>query len=202
MAAMPLPTNGHEDAMLASQCLDFCQMLTGKSITFSFSLTTRTGFSFSVDTRGKEALASMKKKKKPTPSTLKRNARRREEFLKKKFNASPEMSSQGEPAAAKEAEVPVKAPSGLRHHPSPSPSSERRQVLLVGRKEKARPTFSQLDGDPPSCQLDGGSSPPTPPPPTPLRCELWVMGYAICGKTFTSDDEFKCHIHDVHPHVL
>ena len=105
MAAMPFATDGHEDAMLASQCLDFCQMLTGKSITFSFSLTTRTGFSFSVDSRGKEALAS-KKKKKPTPSTLKRNARRREEFLKKKFNASTEKSSQEEPAAAKEAEVP------------------------------------------------------------------------------------------------
>ena len=183
---MPLPTDGHEDAMLASQCLDFCQMLTGKSITFSFSLTTRTGFSFSVDTRGKEALASMKKKKKPTPSTLKRNARRREEFLKKKFNASPEKSSQGEPAAAKEAEVPVKAPSGLRHHPSPSPSSERRQVMLVGRKEKARPTFSQLDGDPPS-----------PAPPTlPLVCDLphWNTGRR-CGKTFSSEDYLKIHVH-------
>ena len=200
MAAMLLPTDGHEDAMLASQCLDFCQMLTGKSITFSFSLITRTGFSFSVDTRGKEALASMKKKK-PTPSTLKRNARRREEFLKKKFNASPEKSSQGEPAAAKEAEVPVKAPSGLRHHPSPSPSSERRQVMLVGRKEKARPTFSQLDGDPPSPvssaqsereNRQGDAAPPT----LPLVCDLphWNTGRR-CGKTFSSEDYLKIHVH-------
>ena len=97
MATVPVK----EDAFLASQCLDFCQTLAGKSITFSFSLTTRAGFSFSVDSRGKEALAS-KKKKKPTPSTLKRNARRREEFL----NTSTEKSSQEEPAAAKEAEVP------------------------------------------------------------------------------------------------
>ena len=201
MAAMPFATDGHEDAMLASQCLDFCKMLTGKSITFSFSLTTRTGFSFSVDTRGKEALASMKKKKKPTPSTLKRNARRREEFLKKKFNASPEKSSQGEPAAAKEAEVPVKAPSGLRHHPSPSPSSERRQVMLVGRKEKARPTFSQVDGDPPSPvssvksereNRQGDAAPPT----LPLVCDLphWNTG-RHCGKTFSSEDYLKIHVH-------
>ena len=199
MAAMPFATDGHEDAMLASQCLDFCKMLTGKSITFSFSLTTRTGFSFSVDTRVKEALTSMKKK--PTPSTLKRNARRREEFLKKKFNASPEKSSQGEPAAAKEAEVPVKAPSGLRHHPSPSPSSERRQVMLVGRKEKARPTFSQLDGDPPSPvssvksereNRQGDAAPPT----LPLVCDLphWNTG-RHCGKTFSSEDYLKIHVH-------
>ena len=197
---MPFATDGHEDAMLASQCLDFFKMLTGKSITFSFSLTTRTGFSFSVDTRGKEALAS-KKKKKPTPSTLKRNARRREEFLKKKFNASTEKSSQEEPAAAKEAEVPAKAPSGLRHHPSPSPSSERRQVMLVGRKEKARPTFSQLDGDPPSPvssaqsereNRQGDAAPPT----LPLVCDLphWNTGRR-CGKTFSSEDYLKIHVH-------
>ena len=53
MAAM----SGHEeDAMLVSQCLDFCQMLAGKSLTFSFSLTLGTGFNFSVDTMGKGAL--------------------------------------------------------------------------------------------------------------------------------------------------
>ena len=196
MAAMPSPKSGPEDAMLVSQCLDFCQTLAGKSITFSFSLTTRAGFSFSVDSRGKEALAS-KKKKKPTPSTLKRNARRREEFL----NTSTEKSSQEEPAAAKEAEVPAKAPSGLRHHPSPSPSSERRQVMLVGRKEKARPTFSQVDGDPPSPvssvksereNRQGDAAPPT----LPLVCDLphWNTGRR-CGKTFSSEDYLKIHVH-------
>ena len=148
MAAMPAPVNGHEeDAKLVSQCLDFCQTLAGKSLSFSFSLTIGTNFSFSVDTMGKGALAPKEKKKKTTPSAMRRNARRREEFLNKKLNASTaEKPSQSEPAAVKEAEGPAKAPSGLHHHPSPSPSSERRQVITVGR-ERVGPTFSQLDGD-------------------------------------------------------
>ena len=152
MATVPVK----EDAFLASQCLDFCQMLAGKSLSFSFSLTLGTSFSFSVDTMGKGDMVPQKKKKKPTPSTQRRNARRREEFLKKKVNASTEkkLSSPGEPVSGKEAEAPPKV---LHHHPSPSPSAERRQVIAVG-KERARPTFSQLDGDPPSS-----------PHPSPVR---------------------------------
>ena len=119
MAAMPSPKSGPEDALLVSQCLDFCQTLAGKSITFSFSLTTRAGFSFSVDSRGKGALAP-KKKKKATPSTMRRNARRRAQFLKKKLDASTvEKSSQGEPAAVNATEAPPKAPA------LPSPEKER-----------------------------------------------------------------------------
>ena len=52
MAAMP------EDVSLASQCLDFCQMLAGKSLSFSFSLSVGNNFSFSVESRGKGALSS------------------------------------------------------------------------------------------------------------------------------------------------
>ena len=74
-----------EDAKLASQCLEICQTLAGKSLSFSFSFSIGPNFSFSVDTRGKEVLASPKRKK--TPSTLRRDARRRDEFLKKKQNA-------------------------------------------------------------------------------------------------------------------
>ena len=72
-----------EDAKLASQCLDICQTLAGKSLPFSFNI--GPNFSFSVDTREKEVFASQKKKK--TPSTLRRDARRREELLRKKLNA-------------------------------------------------------------------------------------------------------------------
>ena len=75
-----------EDAKLASQCLDICQTLAGKSLPFSFSFNIGPNFSFSVDTREKEVFASQKKKKK-TPSTLRRDARRREELLRKKLNA-------------------------------------------------------------------------------------------------------------------
>ena len=165
MAAMPTPTPGHEeDAMLVTQCLDFCQTLAGKSLTFSFSLTIGTSFSFSVDTSGKGAVAPKRKKKKLTPSAQRRNARRREEFLKRKVNASTDVksSSESEPVSDKEAEAPPKV---LHHHPSPPPSSERRQVISVGR-EKARPTFSQLDGDPPSTPDTASGLPSSLPPPS------------------------------------
>ena len=156
MAAMPVQ---EEDAQLASQCLEFCQTLAGKSLTFSFSLTIGSSFSFSVDTRVKEVLAPKRKKK--TPSTLRRDARRREELLKKKFDASTEISSQSVQVSAKGAEIPRKAPPLLHHHPSPPPLSERRQVVVVGR-EKALLSFNQLDGS------ASPSSPAHCPPPPPL----------------------------------
>ena len=138
-----------EDAKLASQCLEFCQTLADKSLTFSFSLTIGSSFSFSVDTRGKEVLASPRKKK--TPSTLRRDARRREELLKKKLNASTvENFSQSEQASAKEAEAPKKAPTVLQHHPSPPSSSERRQVIVVRREldgQEDVPTSTEVEED-------------------------------------------------------
>ena len=111
---------------------------------------------------GKGASVPQKKKKKPTPSTQRRNARRREEFLKKKVNASTVEKSQSEPVSVEEAEAPAKV---LHHHPSPSPSSERRQVITVGR-ERARSTFSQLDGDLPSSPDTASGLQPSSPPPS------------------------------------
>ena len=77
-----------DNAALLSKCLDFCQSLSSKSLTFSFALTVTDSFSFSLATRGEVALASKAKKNKKTPSALRRNARRRAEFLKKKPEAS------------------------------------------------------------------------------------------------------------------
>ena len=50
----------HSEESLVSQCLEFSKMLTDKSVPFSFSLTVGTNLSFSVETRGKEALPSAK----------------------------------------------------------------------------------------------------------------------------------------------
>ena len=91
-----------DNAALLSQCLDFCQSLSSKSLTFSFALTIADSFSFSLATRGEVALASKAKKKKKTPSTLRRNARRRAEFLKKKLETSTDDSTQSEHVSVKE----------------------------------------------------------------------------------------------------
>ena len=61
-------------------------------------------FSFSLDTNEKEALASKAKKKKKTPSTLRRDAKRRAEFLKKKLEVSTgDTSTQSEHVSEEEA---------------------------------------------------------------------------------------------------
>ena len=191
-----------EDSSLASQCLDFCQMLAGKSLSFSFSLTVGTNFSFSLETRGKGALPSPKKKKKPTPSTLRRNARRREEFLKKKLASTAEKSQQE--VSVEEAETPGKAPTVLHHHQSPSPSSGRRKVTTVGR-EKGVPTFSQLDGAPPAappaarkemtsrCEFNKKPAPRYQPPPMKCdHCDLYLPWFVINWKGARMEPHHVC----------
>ena len=82
---------GESDSSLAAKCLDLCQVLAGQGLAFNFSLSVGSTFSFSLEARGKgQALVTQgKTKKKKTPSTLRRNARRRTEFLKKKLKDSP-----------------------------------------------------------------------------------------------------------------
>ena len=78
-----MATAGEADCSLASKCMDFCQALASQGLPFHFSLNMGPDFTFSLDTRGKaEAVPVVKKK--VSPSTQRRNARRREEFLLKK----------------------------------------------------------------------------------------------------------------------
>ena len=129
------------DSALAIKCMDFCHALTSQGLAFSFSLSLVSNFSFSLDTR-KMALDTPKKRK--SPSTIRRNARRREEFrLKKQNPAAPESSARP-----------------LRHLPSPSAPSGRRQVTTVGRNP-SMPSFSQLDG-----AASPSPAAPLPPPPS------------------------------------
>ena len=92
-----------ENAALLSQCLDFCQTLSSKSLTFSFALSLGNSFSFRLDTSGRGALSSEAKKKKKTPSALRRNARRRAEFVKNKLEDSTSDALQSEHVSVEEA---------------------------------------------------------------------------------------------------
>ena len=74
------------DSSLASKCMEFCQALANQGQDFNFTLTTTSGFSFSLDTRKKAA--SPDAKKRLSPSTLRRNAKRKEGYLKHKKNHS------------------------------------------------------------------------------------------------------------------
>ena len=72
-----------ENTSLVKQCMDFFQHLNSQGKMFSFSLSLGPMFSFSLDTKQKTTTVIPVVRKK-SPSTLKRNLRRREEYLKKK----------------------------------------------------------------------------------------------------------------------
>ena len=84
------------DSCLTSQCLAFCQTLASKGQAIKFSLKIGTHFSFSLDTKMENPAPLAKKQK--SPSALRRNARRRKEFLasKEAKNTSEESTTKGD----------------------------------------------------------------------------------------------------------
>ena len=74
---------------LATKCLEFCQALASQRSTFNFSLTLGTSFSFSLATQEKEAPATTSTRKKLSPSTQRRNLKRKEMYLDKMKPLSP-----------------------------------------------------------------------------------------------------------------
>ena len=109
-----------EDSSLASKCMEFCQALASQGQSFKFSISIGSDFSFSLDTRSK-ATTSQGTKKMASPSTLRRNARRREQFLAKKQQESSTRISGDNSGAAKEVkcdqcEYMAATEKGLRQH--------------------------------------------------------------------------------------
>ena len=118
---MAAPTMGEKNSNLATQCMAFCQALASKGQIFSFTLKVGSSFAFSLDTRGNGTSSLTKKRK--SPSTRRRNARRRAEFLAKKCGP-PEKSTPekvARPVKAKEfkcdqCEKDFKSENGLKIH--------------------------------------------------------------------------------------
>ena len=165
-----------EDAKLASQCLDICQTLAGKSLPFSFSFNIGPNFSFSVDTRGKEVSTLQKKKK--TPSTLRRDARRREDFLNQKLNApTAEKTSKCD-----QCDGTFKSENGLKihigkAHKTPQPKESLRHsgegsaslsasLTLDTTREEKEFSFSSTPGKEKEVPATSPQPPPSSPRPT------------------------------------
>ena len=64
--------------------MDFCQALASQNKSFTFSLTIGSTFAFSLDTKESCFPPAAKAVKRKSPSAIRRNTRRRAEFLKKK----------------------------------------------------------------------------------------------------------------------
>ena len=74
------------DCTLTTKCLHFCQALSSQGMEFNFTLNFGSSFNFSLDTRKKSTSTEIVKKE-LSPYSVRRNARRKEAFLKQKAEA-------------------------------------------------------------------------------------------------------------------
>ena len=157
---------------MALKCMEFCQALTSQGAKFSFNLTTGTGFSFSLDTKesSKPAFtvaeqAKRKKKKKLSPSDLRRNLRRRQDFLKRKSEGGKEEGSV------------LQTPEKERAPQHQIADLQLTPVHQQRKEEDAMP--SPLPTLPLVCEL----------------AKYGSMWNTPCGQTFSSEDELRVHAH-------
>jgi len=96
---METPQEDESGNLLSAQCLDFIRSLTDKKIIFKFNLTSGS-FSCSFDNNGTVAAPARipTEARKKTPSTRKRNANRRRQFLERK-KSGPPVDHESEPSA-------------------------------------------------------------------------------------------------------
>ena len=91
-----------DEFVMANKCLELCQALASHGQKFSFSLNIGSNFSFSLDTREKPTSRDTSKvdtlqkgmKKKLSPSQVRRNLKRKEDYLRKKSKNSMTVQSQ------------------------------------------------------------------------------------------------------------
>ena len=204
---------GEDDSSLATQCMAFCQALTGQGKVIQFSLNIGSTFSFTLDTRCKEILDSSPKKK-DSPSTLRRNAKRRAEFLKKKSKPAQEqekISVDKEPASQRatfqcdQCDNSFKTESGLKIHTGKShklPPAERVRetssapfLSVSPVKDNVRIVPCHMCGEEMSpqhtCDVDEQSSVNSSLVQT-FKCYL-------CQETFNSEDDLENHYNAKHP---
>ena len=155
------------DSSLLSQCLDFCQALARQGHAFNLSVAIGASFTFSLDTRSKTEVVPVKKKK-VSPSTQRRNARRREEFLLKKRQRLSTVDAPVEKAtvpqfSCDQCDYTNVSEKGLRQH-----------IRMKHRRE-------QLEN-----QLQKSSSPATP---ESLRCSTGVTSLFSSPPLHSSREE-------------
>ena len=112
---------GNHDPSLSTQCLAFIQTLVNQKIGFNFHLTSGQ-FSCSFDSNGTVTAASARiptEAKKKSPSTRRRNAKRRQQFLENKKLGSSSVDCGKPPQSACE-----KPPQPSAHKEPTQPSSE------------------------------------------------------------------------------
>ena len=97
-----MPPAKDKNFVLTIKCLEFCQALASKGQKFAFSLSIGSNYSFSMDTKENSTFLDTRKvttpiegmKKKLSPSQVRRNMKRKEDFLKRKSENSKTVQSE------------------------------------------------------------------------------------------------------------
>ena len=195
-----------DNSSLATQCLDLCQTLASQGLEFTFSVNIGPSFIFALDTRKKTSEVKPLGKR-PSPSTLRRNASRREAFLKKK--AQPPASSLVTPKMTEDSIIisedfkctqcdsPIKSEEELKTHIADKHTVP---ALKTPEKERSLPPISDLTLTP--VLGERREEPPSSPGPTEeFKCDYYGHS-GICGKTFICKSDWRYHIHEVHGQCL
>ena len=173
---------------LAIKCMEFCQALASQGTKFSFNLTTGPQFSFSLDTSesgtSTSVVAEQVKRKKWSPSDVRRNLRRRQEFLKRKTEGEKKDGSADETPAGNSVQSVL-----------PTPEKERAPVHIADL------VLSPIHG--PRDDVDAMPS----PLPTSFVCKRPAEGSSLrdlkqCGKTFNHENDLRRHAHKDHDYCF
>ena len=111
-----------ESFVMTNKCLEFWQALASQGQKFSFSLNMGPSFTFSLDTSEKNTsmVTTLKHsvKKKLSPSQLRRNVKREQDFLKQKSENSKtvEMKQSKNPFLCNQCEYSFKLENNLENH--------------------------------------------------------------------------------------
>ena len=161
---------------LASQCLALCQTLASQGKAFSFTVTLGSTFTFSMDAK-ESAAALPKRKKKSSPSTLRRNAARRVKFLNRKVE--------------KASVVEVQCPPGISHTPVPFSAMEveRESFKCYHCGERFASNVSLMSHKRVSHIVM-------------LHVQTPNVHCSTCGQSCSSNEDLKLHKEIAHPPII
>ena len=190
------------------KCLAFCQSLAMSGQKFSFTLSIgKDNFSFSNKELGSSSCA---KKKKKSPSQVRREQRRKEERSLKKAAETTEKvveASESEESGSKvknalfqcsQCDLYFKAEEDLNAH-----VGDLHTTLPTPEKERAPDQIADHLLTPIHVRRRVSGTMPSPPSSLPVVCDLrkgseGYPGRGPCEETFSSEDDFRVHVHEKH----
>ena len=184
-------TTGSDNAAMLTQCLEFCQALESKGQQFSFSFSLGTSFNFSLKRWENQPIKLVEKRKKKSPSTIKRNMKRKEEYMRKKAETEEESSLQKKPIPCDQCDNVFRTETGLKIHVGQTHKKEIMRSSSPAPSLKVSPEKGANREEQEVTQCGNCNGPFTPDHTCSMDCDL-------CDETFTTEDKLGRHRACVH----